>query len=148
MTGWRLGWITAPQRLQTPLEMLVEYNFSCIFAPIQLAGMTALQHGEPFITSSIQQYQDARQMVVDELSQVPGVSLPQTDATFYAFFAVDGVTDSYAFAEELIDKAKVGLAPGVAFGPEGEGFLRICYATDHELLMQALLRLKAYITSR
>jgi aspartate/methionine/tyrosine aminotransferase len=141
MTGWRLGWITAPTHLKTTLEMLVEFNFSCIFAPIQQAGIAALEHGEAFIAQSMQRYAAAREVVSNHFAQFPRVFFPPPAAAFYAFFAVEGVQDSFAFAQEALLETGVGLAPGVAFGPEGEGYLRICFAAETDTLRQALERL-------
>ena len=142
MTGWRLGWITAPRSLKTTLEMLIEYNFSCIFAPTQLAGIVAIEQGEPFIQESLRRYRAARDYLVERLEEFPRVKFPTPDAAFYAFFSVEGIEDSYAFAEEALAETGVGLAPGAAFGPEGGSYLRICYAADVALLEQALDRLR------
>ena len=141
MTGWRLGWITAPRSLKTTLEMLVEFNFSCIFAPTQMAGIAAIEGGEPFITESLARYRAARDMLVARLRDFPRVFFPIPQAAFYAFFSVDGIADSYDFAEEALAETGVGLAPGAAFGPEGDGWLRICYAADLDILTRAIDRL-------
>ena len=111
MTGWRLGWITAPRALKTTLEMLIEYNFSCIFAPTQVAGMAAIESGEDFIAESLARYRTARDVLIEHLNAYPRVFFPQPQAAFYAFFAVDGVADSYAFAEQALAEAQVGLGP-------------------------------------
>lgn len=142
MTGWRLGWITIPRSMTTTFEMLVEYNFSCIFEPIQFAGITALQQGEPFIAESVSRYKSALDFVTEQLDSLPRVSFPRPKSAFYAFFGVEGVADSFAFASEILEKTGVGLAPGVAFGAEGEGFLRLCFASDVERLEEAFERLK------
>jgi aspartate/methionine/tyrosine aminotransferase len=141
MTGWRLGWMTAPRSLRITLEMLVEYNFSCIFAPTQLAGVVAVEQGEPFVKAALERYRAALDLLVERFGEFPRVFFPRPNAAFYAFFAVDGVTDSYAFAEEALAETGVGLAPGIAFGPEGESYLRICFAMETELLNRALDRL-------
>jgi len=138
MTGWRLGWLTVPKSLISTVETLIEYNFSCIFSPIQLAGISALQHGEGFIQSSNTRYQTARDYAISEFANLPRVTLPTPEAAFYAFFAVDGIEDSFAFAEKILLETGVGLAPGIAFGQEGEGYLRLCYATDIPTLDRAI----------
>jgi aspartate aminotransferase len=71
-------------------------------------------------------------------SGLPRVRLARPRSAFYAFFQVDGVTDSFAFAVELMKRAKVGLAPGAAFGPAGEGRLRLCFAASLPKLSRAL----------
>ena len=146
MTGWRLGWLTAPKSLMTALETVFEYNFSCIFAPTQIAGIAALQEGEPFIQTSIQRYQAALDVVMTAFADLPRVTCPLPQAAFYVFFAVEGVDDSLAFARQVLDKSGVGLAPGAAFGPEGEGYLRLCFAADANLLERVLRRMKPLLT--
>ncbi len=142
MTGWRLGWLTVPNSLISTLETLVEFNFSCIFAPIQLAGIAALQGGEDFIQISMKRYQVARDRIIEEFAGLPRVTLPEPEAAFYAFFAVDGIDDSFAFAEKILLEVGVGLAPGIAFGSDGEGYLRLCYATDINTLDKALTAMR------
>ena len=75
-------------------------------------------------------------------ADLPRVMCPVPQAAFYAFFNVAGVTDSLAFAQQMLAEANVGLAPGRAFGPEGEGYLRLCYAVEPALLETALDRLE------
>lgn len=142
MTGWRLGWLTAPSSLLTPLEMLSEYNNSCVPAPTQLAGVAALKHGEPFLQTALQRYKAALDVLAEQVETLPRVFLPRPDAAFYAFFAIEGVRDSVGFAAQALEQAKVGLAPGAAFGPEGEGYLRLCYAAEPSLVATALDRLR------
>jgi len=138
MTGWRLGWLTAPKSLIKALEIVSEFNFSCIFAPVQIAGITALEQGETFIRASTARYRAALEAVLCAFGELPRVTFPVPRAAFYAFFAVDGVTDSYTFAEQVLRQCGVGLAPGAAFGPQGEGYLRLCFAADVSLLERAL----------
>lgn len=142
MTGWRLGWLTAPKPLIKALEIVSEFNFSCIFAPVQIAGITALEQGEAFIRESRARYHAALETVTRAFCELPRVTFPAPRAAFYAFFAVDGVSDSYAFAEQVLRQSGVGLAPGAAFGPQGEGYLRLCFAADVDLLERALEQMK------
>ena len=82
-----------------------------------------------------------RAVIGDCLSALPRVRYRSPDAAFYAFFAVDGMDNSLDFAKRLVHEAKVGLAPGTAFGPEGEGWLRLCFAREPETLEEAVGRL-------
>ncbi|MEM7115653.1 MAG: pyridoxal phosphate-dependent aminotransferase [Chloroflexota bacterium] len=142
MTGWRLGWITIPRSLQATFEMLVEFNFSCVPEPTQRAGITAVTQGEPFVAASLSRYQQARDFLLERLAAFPRVSCHVPEATFYAWLAVEGMADSFSFAEQALLETGVGLAPGLAFGPEGEGHLRICFAAELEALDEAIERLK------
>ncbi len=108
MTGWRLGWIAAPKSMVRSIEKVTEYNFSCIFAPTQMAGITALQEGEPFIRASIERYRAALELVTETFAALPRVSFPLPRAAFYAFFAVEGVQDSFDFAVEILEKVVSG----------------------------------------
>lgn len=146
MTGWRLGWLTAPASLINTLATVSEFNFSCIFAPTQIAGITALQEGEAFVADARERYRAAREFVVSAFAELPRVNLPLPRATFYAFFAVDGVTESYRFAERLLLECGVGLAPGAAFGPQGEGYLRLCYAAELPPLERAFQQMRPLLT--
>ena len=79
-----------------------------------------------------------RDIVFDRLDAWPRISSARPKAAFYAFFTVDGMEDSVAACKEIIDKCNVGLAPGSAFGPSGEGYLRLCYASAPERLTAAM----------
>jgi len=76
------------------------------------------------------------------LAELPRVSLPARQATFYAFFTVEGMGDSDSVALEVLRKTGVGLAPGAAFGPQGEGYLRLCFAVELDLLERALRQMR------
>lgn len=142
MTGWRLGWITAPASLIAAVEMVSEYNFSCIFSPSQIAGITALREGENFLRASTARYRAALDLLVAAFAELPRVRLPKPQAAFYAFFTVRGMGDSVSFALDVLRQAGVGLAPGAAFGPQGEGYLRLCFAVERDLLARALERMR------
>ena len=146
MTGWRLGWLTAPSSLVGTLGMVGEFNFSCVFAPTQFAGITALREGEAFISASRERYRAARDLVSRSFAELPRVGFPLPRAAFYAFFTVDGVADSYSFAERVLRECSVGLTPGAAFGPQGEGYLRLCFAAEAPLLDKALTQMLPLLT--
>ncbi len=141
MTGWRLGWLTIPRAMQTTFEMLVEYNFSCVLEPTQWAGVRAIERGEAFVAESVARYKTARDCLLERLAEFPRITCQPPEATFYAWLAVEGMDDSFAFAEQCLLEHRVGLAPGVAFGPEGEGHLRICFAAEPEVIHEAVDRL-------
>ena len=142
MTGWRLGWITAPPAVGQMLENLNEYNVASPGTATQHAGITAVKEGEPFVADMVDRYRIARDIVQQRLGAMRKVHLTRPEAAFYAFFKVDGVTDSRAFAKQVLAETKVGLAPGIAFGSGGEDFMRICYAKSPELLGAAFDRLE------
>ncbi len=142
MTGWRLGWLTHPPALGDIFAKLNEYNIASPTTFVQHAGIVAITEGEEFVTSMVERYRRNRDLVFQRLAAMPRVRLSRPEAAFYAFFSVDGMTESVAFAHELIEKTGVGLAPGLAFGPEGEGWMRLCFAAEPDTLSQAMDRLE------
>ncbi len=141
MTGWRLGWLTVPKHLTPTFEMLTEYSTSCVLGATQVAGIAAVERGETFIRESNERYRASLELLHSRFAALPRIFFPPPRAAFYAFFAVEGVADSFRFASETLASTRVGLAPGAAFGPEGEGFLRLCFAVEPDLLAEALERL-------
>lgn len=141
MTGWRLGWLVHPPMLADTFGKLNEVNVSSPATFSQHAGIVAIEHGEEFVSELVRGYAVARDVVVQRLRGMRRVELAVPEAAFYAFFKVDSMTDSLATAKRLLVDTGVGVAPGSAFGPEGEGYLRLCFATRPERLSLALDRL-------
>ncbi len=142
MSGWRLGWLTAPARLGSTLEKMIEFHYSCPAHFSQVAGLTAVANGEDFIRSSVERYRNTRDLCIDRLQAMRRVHVHRPRGTFYAFFAVDGMSDSVESCRKMVHDARVGLAPGAAFSAAGEGFLRLCFANSVETLDEALDRLQ------
>ncbi len=142
MTGWRLGWIVAPGTLLPDLGKLIEYNTSCSPTFVQRAAVVAINHGEATIAHTLERYRTARDFLVAELNAIPGVSAAAPTGAMYVFFRVAGVTDSLEFCKRLVREVRLGLAPGSAFGPEGEGFVRWCFAADNDRLADGVARLR------
>jgi len=143
MTGWRLGWMVAPAALVPTITKLVEFNFSCAPVFVQRAGVAALEQGEGFVAETQALYRRNRDMVYQRLAAIDGVRMANPPGAFYAFIGVDGMDDSLAVAKRILMERKVGLAPGSAFGPGGEGHLRLCFAVQSDKLSSALDRLAA-----
>jgi aspartate/methionine/tyrosine aminotransferase len=141
MTGWRLGWIIAPSELTAAIEKMTEFNISHATTFAQWGALAALDHGDAYVEALVRRYAEAADLVYDRLASLPRIRMPRPRSAFYAFFQVDGVTDSFAYATELLTRARVGLAPGIAFGPSGEGYLRLCFAISLPKLSMALDRL-------
>jgi len=137
MTGWRLGWLTHPPALKRDIGKLIQIQTSGVPQFLQRAAITALEQDD-IIRDLRARCQRGRDLTFDRLESWPSVRSARPKAAFYAFFAVDGMTDSIAAAKEVIDRANVGLAPGSAFGPAGEGCLRLCFAASEETLVKGL----------
>jgi len=142
MPGWRLGWLVLPAELTEDLGKLIEYNTSCAPVFVQRAGIAALKGGEPVIARTLDRFRRARDFLVRELNTIDGIEAATPSGTMYAFFRVRGVTDSLEFCKRLVRDAGLGLAPGSAFGPSGEGFLRWCFASSEERLAEGVARLR------
>jgi len=145
MTGWRLGWIVAPEALMPDLGKLIEYNTSCSPVFVQRAGVAAITDGEPTIAHTLERYSAARDYLVSALARLPRIAVAPPAGAMYAFFRVEGVSDSLAFCKRLVRDARLGLAPGSAFGPEGEGFVRWCFASSPARLADGVARLERFL---
>jgi aspartate/methionine/tyrosine aminotransferase len=142
MTGWRLGWLVAPASLSADLAKLIEYNTSCAPVFVQRAGVAAVTQGEETIRIALERYRSARDYLVDALKEIPGVQVARPDGTMYCFLKIEGQADSLAFCKRLVREQGLGLAPGSAFGPEGEGYVRWCFAAEKARLAEGIARLK------
>ncbi len=142
MPGWRLGWLVVPEELIADLGKLIEYNTSCAPVFVQRAGVAALKEGEPVIARTLQRFRKARDFLVRELNTIDGVTAALPSGSMYAFFRVRGVADSLEFCKRLVRDAGLGLAPGSAFGPEGEGFVRWCFAASEDRLAEGVRRMR------
>ena len=142
MTGWRLGWITAPPDLLQTLAKLTEYNIAGPPTFVQHAGIVALRDGEAHVAQSRAAFEERRDLVFRRLSSLNRIGMAKPKGAFYAFFSVEGEANSLAFAKRILHDVGVGLAPGTAFGNVGEGYLRLCFAVRPALLNQAMDRLE------
>ena len=142
MTGWRLGWLVAPAPFIEQLGKVIEYNTSCSPVFIQRAGNAAITHGDAVIARTQARFRAARDHLCAALNALPGVHAPPPPGAMYAFFKVDGVTDSLAFCKKLVTDYGLGIAPGAGFGNEGEGFLRWCFASELPRLDDGVERFK------
>jgi len=141
MTGWRIGWMIMPARLTAVVDKLIEFNTSGAQPFLQRGCVAALTQGEPFVAATVARYRAGKDLVLQRLGTMRRVHIVRPEAAFYVMFGVDGMADSLAFAKRLVHETRVGLAPGSAFGPAGEGHLRLCFAAGAERLSQAMDRL-------
>ena len=148
MTGFRLGWIVAPPALMPDLGKLIEYNTSCSPVFVQRAGVAAVTDGEAWVARTRARLEAARDVLVAELARLPGIEVAPPDGAMYVFFRVAGLTDSLAYCKSLVRDARLGLAPGSAFGPEGEGFIRWCFAADTARIAEGVARFARFHAAR
>ncbi|WP_151631891.1 pyridoxal phosphate-dependent aminotransferase [Noviherbaspirillum aerium] len=148
MTGWRLGWVVAPEPMMADLGKLIEYNTSCAPGFAQRAGIVAVERGDEIIAHTVERYRAARDFLHARLNAMPGITAPKSKGAMYLFFRVDGAgaADTLALCKRLVVEARLGLAPGSAFGPEGEGYIRWCFASSLERLEDGAQRLERFLT--
>ncbi len=145
MTGFRVGWLEAPAALGPVIENLVQFTSSGVPVFTQRAAIAALDEGEAFLAAQIERCRRSRDILCEGLLATGRVQFFEPEAAFYLFFAVDGFPDSRALALRLIDEAGVGAAPGSAFGPGGEGHLRLCFARDPAQIAEATRRIVRWL---
>jgi aspartate/methionine/tyrosine aminotransferase len=144
MTGWRLGWMVLPGGHLDAIGKLIEFNTSCAPVFVQRAGLAGLLTAETTVPALAKRMQACRDTLVDGLQRLQGVQVARPNGGMYAFFRVPGLSDdSLAFAKHLVAEHGLGLAPGVAFGDEAQGWLRWCFASrDPSRLTAGLARLE------
>ncbi|WP_255556745.1 pyridoxal phosphate-dependent aminotransferase [Sodalis sp. dw_96] len=147
MTGWRLGWIVAPDALMHDLGKLIEYNSSCAPGFIQKAGVAAVNQGENVLRDTVTRFQASRDFLYGKLRELPGIETPLPEGAMYLFFRMDGLKDSLALCKALVAEAGLGLAPGSAFGPAGEGCIRWCFASSLDKLELGVNRFRTFLAA-
>jgi aspartate/methionine/tyrosine aminotransferase len=125
----------------------VEFMTSNPTAMVQQAGIVALRDGEAYFAELREHYARRRDQVKAALEAMPGVSLPEPQGAFYAFPKIDAAIDSTAFTAELVRATGVALAPGVGFGGDGEGYIRVCFASTEATVGEAMSRLRNFVMS-
>ena len=149
MTGWRLGYLLAPQEFVRPAEKIQQNFFLAANAFVQRAGVVALKEAGPDVARMREVYDERRRYLVPALEEVGlKIACPPCGA-FYVFAdASSWSSDSLALSYRLLEEAGVSCAPGVDFGGGGEGFLRFSYATDLDRLREGVSRLKGWATKQ
>ena len=146
MTGWRLGWLVLPPAVTHDVGKLIEFNTSCASVFTQRAAQVALERASEITPRVVAHLKTCRDALVPLLQALPGVELAKPAAGMYAFFRLADHGDSLATAKRLVREAGLGLAPGEAFAPEAQGWLRWCFASkDPQRLVQGVERLKGWL---
>lgn len=147
MTGWRMGWLVFPEGMAAQFEKLIQFNTSGGQAFLQYGAIAALNDGDAFTAEFVERCRVGREIVNSRLAMMPRVrNIPNT-GSFYAMFAVDGVADTLTFCKRAVREAKIGMAPGEAFGRGAEGLVRLCYAKSPENLAIAMDRLENFVAT-
>ena len=148
MTGWRLGYMIAPKPFIRPIQKIKQNFFISANAMVQRAGIAALKYCKDDVVRMKQIYDDRRRFIIHRLKAMGfGIAVEPTGA-FYVFANAKHISgDSYRLAFDILDKAHVGVAPGIDFGPNGEGYLRFSYANSKENIAEGMDRLEKYLNS-
>jgi aspartate/methionine/tyrosine aminotransferase len=146
MTGWRLGYVIAPPSFVRPMQKIQQNLFISAGAFVQRAGIAALERAQPDAQRMVEMYDQRRRVMLAALRDMGFGVLHDPTGAFYIFAdATRFGRDSYALAFDILEHAKVAVAPGIDFGANGEGYLRFSYANSLDNIHEGLRRLKQYL---
>lgn len=149
MTGWRLGYVIAPKSFVRPLQKLQQNFFISASSISQWAAVAALRHAQEDVEKMRSIYNERRIFLVSRLKELGFGIATEPKGAFYVFANARHLSpDSYALAFDILEKAHVGVAPGIDFGQNGEGFLRFSYANSMKDLEEGLRRIENYLEAR
>lgn len=139
MTGWRLGYAVGPEKIIEKMGLLLQTTVGCTTSFIQHAGVAALEHGDGPINEMMSEFRKRRDLFINGLNGINGISCVMPQGAFYAFPNITGTgMSSDQFTEYVLEKGGIALLSGNSFGSMGEGFVRFSYATDVEIIKEAL----------
>ncbi len=142
MTGWRVGYVAGHRAIISEMEKLMEHMVSGVTAVAQRAALAAITGSQDCVEQMVQRYARRRELVYEGLNSIPGISCIKPESTFYAFPNISSLgMSSWDFAKYMAREHKVAVVPGSIFGENGEGYVRISFATSSENLEKALKRL-------
>jgi len=149
MTGWRLGWVIAPEKYMAAMQRLQQNFFISAGSVAQWAGVAALTECDAQVAAMVAEYARRRVVLIEGLRKL-GLKAPvEPKGAFYVLVDARHLgTDSLALARDILEKALVGVTPGIDFGPGAEGYLRFSYANSVENIEEGLARLKKYLENR
>ncbi|MGE4274871.1 MAG: pyridoxal phosphate-dependent aminotransferase [Candidatus Methanomethylophilaceae archaeon] len=142
MTGWRLGWLVAPEADINAVNTLQTHSITCCASFTQPAAVEALRGPQGEIDRMVGEFRKRRDLMCDLIAEIPGLDCIKPQGAFYVFPRYDLDMSSEDFAAYLLKEAHVAVTPGSAFGPSGEGFLRLSYAASEEQIIEGMNRIK------
>lgn len=147
MTGWRLGYVCAPEEIASAMLKVHQYALMCASTNSQYAGLEALRNGQGEVEKMVKSYRLRRNFIVNSFNEM-GLTCHMPGGAFYAFPSIESTgLSSQEFAERLLLEQSVAVVPGDVFGESGEGHIRCSYATSMEELKEAIKRIKHFIDS-
>ena len=145
MTGWRLGYMVAPPALAERLELLITHSTGCSAMFTQYAGMEAVTGPQDFVREMVAEYQKRRDRMVELVNAIPGVRAQKPQGAFYVFPNVKSFgISSKEIQRRLLDEEGVAILAGTDFGPAGDGYIRLCYATSMEVIERGMEKIARF----
>jgi aspartate aminotransferase len=142
MTGWRVGWLTHPSGIADQIGAMTQLINSGTSGPVQAGAVAAIKQGEPLVSEIRERIRVGLDLAYDKLPRIPGIRLPKKPrGGMYAFFALEGEHDARRACAAILEKARVGLAPGYLFGRSAKAFMRMCVCRDRDQIATALERM-------
>jgi aspartate/methionine/tyrosine aminotransferase len=149
MTGWRLGYAIVPPEMVRPIRNMQQNLFICAGSFVQKAAIAALRYCDQHIEDMRTEYDKRRLYTLNRLNELGlGIKVSPTGAFYILANARHISMDSYSLAFDILEKAKVAVAPGIDFGPNAEGYLRISYCNSLENIAEGMDRLEKYLRDR
>jgi aspartate aminotransferase len=143
MTGWRVGYAAGPREVIKAMTRLQAHSVSNVTSFVQKAAVAALRGPSDEVERMVKAFDERRRYIVSELRSIPGVSCVMPRGAFYAFANFSAYEkDSFKLANYLLEEAGVAVVPGAAFGEEGEGYIRLSYATSMENIKAGMERIR------
>ena len=141
MTGWRIGWAVAPVPIFNQLNKLQPQSNTCVTSFVQRAGLEALLGSQEPVHKMAVEFKARRDLIFDLVHDIPQLACPKPNGAFYLFPSYDLNMPSEDLAAYLLEKAHVAVTPGSAFGPSGEGKIRISYAASRNDITEGMRRI-------
>ena len=146
MTGWRLGYVSAPEEYILAMNKIHQHNVTCAPSFVQKASIAALRDETDEVEKMVVEYQRRRDYAVKAINEIPGLSCRCPKGAFYIFINIKDLGISSAkFADYLLEEAYIALVPGDVFGTSGEGYIRMSFANSYENVVEGCKRLKEFV---
>jgi aspartate aminotransferase len=146
MTGWRLGYATAPRSILKGMLKIQQHSVSNATSFAQRAGVEALSGDQSAVHAMVAEFQKRRDLIVEGLARID-IECARPQGAFYAFANIARFGNSTRFAKRLLQDALIAVTPGSAFGPNGEGYIRLSYATSRDNIVKGIQRIETLLRS-
>lgn len=148
MTGWRIGYVLAPEEVVSTMTKLQENVCACAPLPSQYAAIEALSGKDDYTSSMVETFQRRRDILVDGIRQIRGLSCNMPEATFYLMLNISQIgMASEQFALALLQEAHVAVVPGITYGQSCDKYVRIAFTIDEEKIKEGIRRIRNFVES-